>query len=189
MSRAAASLLIALTVCSCGGAHPPPDTSPTNATGVVGGRLVMPANADRNTTASRVTVAGTRVSAAIDGFGAFVLPNVPAGPLALQFSGNGLEAHADAGDIAGGETVTLNVRMDGDALRIDSIARVRGDDATIEGVIEAAGDALPANTIIVSGRSVQMPEGRGAGLTPGVRVRVTGTVSAAGIVARELVIL
>lgn len=189
MSRTAAALLIAFTVCSCGSAHPPPDTSPTNATGVVGGRLVIPGNPDRNTTATSVTVAGTQVSAAIDGFGAFVLPNVPAGPLELRFSGNGPAAGVSAGEIAGGETVTLNIRVDGDLLRIDSIARVRGNEATIEGVIEASGDTLPANTIIVGGRSVQLPEGRSAALTPGVRVRVIGTVSAAGIVARELVIL
>jgi hypothetical protein len=128
------------------------------------------------------------VSAAVGASGEFVLPNVPAGPLELHFTGPGLAAGIAAGEIAGGETVTLNVLVDVGALRIDSIARVRGNDATIEGTIEASGD-LPANTIIVGGRSVQLPEGRMAGLKPGMRVRVSGTVSAAGIIARDLAIL
>ncbi len=139
-----------------------------------------------------VRVVGTSVSADVDGFGHFVLPNVPAGPLELHFTGPGLASGLDAGEIAGGETVTLSVRVEATTLRIEAIARVRGSDATIEGVIEASGasgDILTSNTIIVGGRSVQLPAGTGANLKPGMRVRATGTVSAAGIIARDLTIL
>ncbi len=149
----------------------------------------MPEGLGAGASRASVRVVGTPVSAAVGSSGEFVLPNVPAGPLELHFTGQGLAAGVIAGEIAGGETVTINVHAGANALRIDSIARVRGNDATIEGAIEASGDTLPANTVIIGGRSVQLPEGRSAGLRPGVRVRVTGTVSAAGIIARALVIL
>lgn len=187
MYRAAPALLIAFVICACGG-NTPPDTSPTTETGVVGGSLLMPSG-EAGVPGVTARVVGTSVSAAVDSFGKFVLANVPAGPLELHFTGPGLASGLSAGEIAGGETVTLNVRVEATALRLDAIARVRGNDATIEGVIEASGDTLPSNTIIVGGRSVQLPEGTGATLKPGMRVRVTGTVSAAGIVARDLAIL
>ena len=175
---------------ACGG-NTPPDTSPTTETGVVGGSLLMPPG-EPFAPGVTVRVVGTSVSADVDSFGRFVLPNVPAGPLNLHFTGSGLGFGLEAGDIAGGETVTLTVRVETSALRIEAIARVRGSDATIEGVIEASGasgDTLPPNTIIVGGRSVQLPAGTAANLKPGMRVRATGTVSAAGIIARDLTIL
>ena len=149
----------------------------------------MPESSGADAARGSVRVVGTAVSAAVGSSGEFVLPNVPAGPLELHFTTPGLAAGVTAGEIGGGETVTINVHAGAGALRIDSIARVRGTDATIEGAIEASGDTLPANTIIIGGRSVQLPEGRSAGLKPGMRVRVAGTVSAAGIIARDLVIL
>ena len=167
----------------------PPAASPTIETGVVGGRLVWPGDADRGSARASVRVVGTAVSAVVGSSGEFVLANVPAGPLELHFTGQGLAAGITAGEIAGGETVTLIVYAGPTALRLDSIARVRGDAATIEGTIETSGETLPADTIIIAGRSVQLPPGRGAGLRPGMRVRVTGTVRAAGILARDLVIL
>src|SRR5687768_8045829 len=105
----------------------PPDTSPTTETGVVGGRLVMPEGADASRASVRVV--GTDVSAAVGATGEFVLPNVPAGPLELYFTGQGLASGIAAGEIAGGETVTLNVHAGENALRIESIARVRGNEA------------------------------------------------------------
>jgi hypothetical protein len=184
------AVLLLIVAAACGGARPP-DTSPTIATGVVGGRLLLPAG-EPVTPGMTVRVAGTAVSAEIDSFGAFVLPNVPAGPLELHFTGLRPASVLDAGQIAGGETITLNIRVGAGGVSLDAIARVRGTDATIEGVIEAPGAAagtLPPNTIIVGGRTVQLQEGQGADLKPGMRVRATGTVSAAGIIARHLAIL
>ena len=181
------AVLVLTLAAACGG-HTPPDTSPTTETGVVGGSLLMPPW-EPGAPGVTVRVVGTSVSADVDGFGHFVLPNVPAGPLDLHFTGPGLASGLDAGEIAGGETVTLSVRVEATTLRIEAIARVRGSDATIEGVIEASGDILTSNTIIVGGRSVQLPAGTAANLKPGMRVRATGTVSAAGIIARDLTIL
>lgn len=187
MNRAAPALLIVLAI-ACGAA-PPPSTSPTLSHGVVGGRVTI--GAERGAASSRTTVhvVGTTVSATAGSTGEFVLPNVPAGPLELLFSAAGTSAGLAAGEIAGGETVTLAVTIADGRATVDSIARVRGADATLEGVVDAAHGALPPNTIIVAGRTVTLPAGAGAAIVPGVRVRVTGTVSGATILARDIAIL
>lgn len=192
MSRAAPALLIALVLpllSACGGSSAPPRTSPTLTTGVVGGRVVMPAAAPAGAPRITVHVVGTSVSTTVSSIGEFVLPNVPEGPLELLFSGQGMAAGVTAGAIEGGETVSLALRLDGSRATIDSIARIRGADAMLEGTIDTPLEMLPPNTIIVAGRSVTLPAGAGPGLTPGARVRVTGTVSGPGIIARTIDIL
>lgn len=186
MHRALPALLIALTIAACGG-NAPPETSPTAETGVVGGRVLMPSASGADVPRLTVSLVGAPISANVGSLGDFVLANVPAGPLALRFTGEGIATGLDAGAIAGGETVSLVVRLDGNAAYVDSVSRVRGNDAMVEGPIEASPATLPPNTIIVGGRTVLVPGGT-TSLTPGMRVRVTGTVSAAGIIARDIVI-
>lgn len=192
MYRAAPALLIVLLIllsAACGGAGAPPRTSPTITTGVVGGRVTMPDAAPAGAPRITVHVVGTPVSTTVSSIGEFVLPNVPAGPLELLFSGQGMSAGVAAGEIAGGETVSLVLRLDGSRAAIDAIARIRGADAMLEGTIDAPLETLPPNTIIVAGRSVTLPPGAGPGLAPGVRVRVTGVVNGPGIIARTVHIL
>lgn len=186
MHRAPLALLIALTLAACGGSAPP-ETSPTVETGVVGGRVLMPSASGANVPRLIVNLVGAPISANVSNLGEFVLANVPAGPLALHFTGEGIAAGLDAGAIAGGETVSLVVRIDDDTARVEAVSRVRGNDAMVEGPIETPPAALPPNTIIVGGRTVLLPDDT-PGLTPGMRVRITGTVSAAGIIARDIVI-
>lgn len=149
----------------------------------------MPVAAPAGTPRITVHAVGTSVSSTVSSLGEFVLPNVPEGPLELLFTGQGISAGVTAGEIAGGETVSLAVRLDGPRASIDAIARIRGTDATLEGIVETPREALPPNTIIVAGRTVTLPAGAAAGLTPGVRVRVTGTVSGPGIIASTVAIL
>lgn len=192
MDRAAPALLIALLTLlpsACGGGSAPPRTSPTITTGIVGGRVTMPDAAPAGAPRITVHVVGTSISTTVSSIGEFVLPNVPAGPLELLFSGQGMAAGVTAGEITGGETVSLALRLDGSRATIDAIARIRGADAMLEGTIDAPLESLPLNTIIVAGRSVTLPAGSGPGLAPGVRVRVTGVVNGPGIIARTVDIL
>lgn len=138
-----------------------------------------------------VTVAGTTLTANVSRLGDFVLSNVPAGPLELRFTGEGIAAVLPVGQIAGGETVTLAIRLLPAQGVIESMSRLRGTSAIVEGVIEVPGLPLPANTIIVGGRTIIIPDGVAptSALKPGVRVRVTGTAGAAGVTAQEVAIL
>ena len=146
-----------------------------------------------------VSVGGTTLHSNVSGLGDFVIANVPDGPLELRFTGEGIAAVLPVGAIAGGETVTVAVRLAAADAAIESMSRQRGADTVVEGAIETPGLPLPANTIIVGGRTIIIPadaairnSSNGAGaaaLKPGVRVRVSGTAGAAGVTAREVVIL
>jgi hypothetical protein len=192
----AALLLLLVTACAGG---TPPETSPTATTGLVGGTISMPLAPGAAVPSVLVSVAGITMTSHVSRLGDFVLANVPAGPLELRFTGEGIAAALPLGTLAGGETITLAVRLTSSDAAAESISRVRGSDALVEGVIEESPTPLPANTLIVGGRIVILPAGtevrRASGdggvadLKAGIRVRVTGTVGAAGVTARELVIL
>jgi hypothetical protein len=183
----------------CVATQAPPDTSPTLTTGTVGGTLHMTIVPGAAVPPVLVSVAGTMVNANISRLGDFVLANVPEGPLELRFTGDRIAAVLPAGQIAGGETVTLSVRLTPAAAVIESVSRVRGSEALVEGAIEEPGVPLPEGTLIVGGRTISVPpgtvirgtsNGSGAGaLKTGTRVRVTGTVHAAGVTAREILVL
>lgn len=168
-------------------------------TGIVGGTVqttIVPGAAVQSIL---VSVAGTMLTANVSHLGDFVIANVPEGPLELRFTGDGVGAILQAGEIKGGETVTLDIRLLSAEATIESMSRVRGTDAIVEGTIEQPAVAMPDGTIIVGGRTIVIPKGTAisggpsgataAALKPGVRVRVTGTAGAAGVTARELAIL
>lgn len=145
-----------------------------------------------------VSVGGTMLNTNVSRPGDFVIANVPAGPLELRFTGEGVAAILPVGEIAGGETVTMSIRLTPAAAAIESISRIRGSEAVVEGAIEEPGMQLPPDTLIVGGRTITIPPGTAvkaglngvaAALKPGTRVRVTGTASATGVTAREIVIL
>ena len=191
--------LLTFASAACAGGRTPPSTSPIATTGVVGGTVQMSAAPGTPLPSILVSVGGTTLNGNVSRLGDFVIANVPDGPLELRFTGEGIAAVLPAGAIAGGETVTLAIRLAPAEAAIQSMSRQRGSDTLVEGAIEAPGLPLPANTIIVGGRTIIIPSdaviktsSNGAGaaaLKPGVRVRVIGTASAAGVTAREVSIL
>lgn len=184
------SFLLLSLVTACAGGTRPPATSPITETGIVGGRIEMPNVAGAAVPAVLVSVAGTSLYANVSRLGDFVVANVPAGPLELRFTGDGIAAVLPLGTIAAGETLTVSVRLRPAAAAADAVSRVRGTDALVEGVIEQPGNPLPRNMIIVGGRTITIPDGVAAPpLEPGMRVRVTGTVSSGGMTAREIAVL
>ena len=197
MLRAAASLLVAVTIAGCGG-NEPPSTSPMATTGVVGGTVETSIVRGAEVPSILVSIGGTPLTANVSRLGDFVIANVPAGPLELRFTGEGIAAVLPAGEMAGGETVTLAVRLMAAEAAIESMSRIRGSAALVEGAIETSSLALPEGTIIVGGRTIIVPAGTAitgaasgataASLKPGVRVRITGTASATGVTAQQITI-
>ncbi|MDQ3068277.1 MAG: hypothetical protein M3R55_00930 [Acidobacteriota bacterium] len=182
-----AAALLTFAACS---KHTPPETSPVAESGFVGGTITMSRGDGGSLPSVLVSVTGHLQMSSANRNGDFVIANVPAGPLELRFTGDGIAAVLPLDPIAAGETVTLAVRLTPVEAAADAIARVRGTDATIEGRVQQPATELPANTILVGGRTVLLPPGTeaqgGAALTPGTRVRVAGTVSAAGLVVRSI---
>jgi hypothetical protein len=193
------AVLSLILVTACAGGTRPPDTSPMLTSGVVGGTVSMSIVPGAAVPPVLVSVAGVPLTANVSRLGDFVIANIPAGPLELRFTGDGIAAILPLGTIAGGETITLTVRLTPAEAVVAAISRVRGADALVEGVIEESATPLPADTIIVGGRTVILPAGtevrRAAGdgavtqLKPGMRVRVVGTLGAAGVTARAILIL
>ena len=134
-----------------------------------------------------VSVAGSTLTTNVSRLGDFVIANVPAGSLELRFTGEGIAATLPLGTMTAGETVTVSVLLTPAQATIDAIARVRGEQALVEGAVEEPSTTLPPNTIIVGGRIVTLAAGTTAP-KPGTRVRVTGTISGAGIAAREITV-
>ena len=111
MFRAATALLIAVTAAGCGSANEPPKTSPIATTGVVGGTVETSIVRGAEVPSILVSIGGTTLTANVSRLGDFVIANVPEGPLELRFTGEGIAAVLPAGEMAGGETVTLTVRL------------------------------------------------------------------------------
>ena len=177
-----------LAAAACAGGTTPPKTSPIAETAVVSGIVEMSVVPGAAVPSVMVSVAGATMTANVSRLGEFVLPNVPAGPLELRFTGEGIAAALPAGAVAGGEVVTMRVRLTPAQAAIDSIVRIRGTAALVEGRVDTPGTPLPPNTVIVGGRIVIVPAGTPA-LKPGMRVRVTGTIDASGITAQSVTIL
>lgn len=182
--------LLLILATACAGGTKPPATSPITETGIVGGHIETSIVAGAAVPPVLVSVAGTTLQTNVSRLGDFVIANVPAGPLELRFTGEGIAAALPMGTIAAGETLTVNVRLTPAEAAADAVSRVRGSEALVEGVIEEPGNPLPPNMIIVGGRTIVIPDGVAArALTPGMRVRVTGTVSSGGMTARAIAVL
>lgn len=187
------AVLLMIVVAACAPGTTPPTTSPIAESGVVGGRVEMTIVPGAAVPPVLVSVAGADVTAHVSRLGDFVIANVPAGPLELRFTGDGVAAALPLGSIQAGETITLYVRLTPTQAAADALSRIRGTEALVEGVIETPTTPLPAHTIIVGGRTVVLPAGGSAdgadAFKPGVRVRVTGTIAPNGILARDITIL
>lgn len=190
------AVLALIGIAACAGGTPPPQTSPIAETGMVGGRIEMSIVPGAPVPPVLVSIAGSTITTNVTRLGDFVIANVPAGPLELRFTGAGIASALPIGTLAAGETITVQVRLTPAEAAIGSISRVRGNDALVEGRIEEPNEALPPNMMIVGGRTIVVPDGTpvragngaAAELKIGARIRVTGTVSAAGVTAREITV-
>jgi len=138
-----------------------------------------------------ISVAGTNLSAPVDGNGSFTLDGVPPGDVQITISGGGVNATLTVGGVQAGQTIKLKITVSGTSGSIDSDER-DDDDADdedgqdtreLEGRIESV---LSASSLMVSGQVVTTTSStvirKGdatilfSELVVGLRVHVKGTM-------------
>jgi hypothetical protein len=103
-------------------------------TGRVSGVGLSPSTIDPTTAASststtlRVTISGTNISTMVDGTGQFALNGVPPGTVTLTFTGNNVSASITLNNVAVGDEIRIEIRLNGTSARVESEQRRRGDD-------------------------------------------------------------
>src|SRR5262245_56129989 len=134
------AILFAIVVAACGDSSssltgPSGDGSRgATITGRVSGvslRSAAPAvNGITSTTAStngsttlRVTIQGTNISTRVDGTGQFTMDGVPPGTVTLTFAGEGVSASITLNNVAAGDEIRIEVRLNGTSARIEAETR------------------------------------------------------------------
>lgn len=146
------------------------------------------------TTGLTVTVAGSKLTATVDGGGRFVLKGVPSGRVELVFSGSGTEARVTLDDVADFEEIHITVRVSGTSAELDEKKREAGDKVEIEGKIAAINPAV--RSLKVGNTDVMVPAGTPirhgssevalADLSVGDRVHVKGTKTGTTVTASSI---
>ena len=141
-----------------------------------------------------VTVAGTSITATVDGTGSFTLNGVPAGNVQLQFSGPGINATVTI-TVDAQEQIQIAVTVSGSSAHVESEHHHGSSNrAELKGSITAID--LAARTLRVSGALVDVPADatirRGsqalqfADLQVGDKVEIRGTVGTTSVRATEV---
>jgi len=96
-----------------------------------------------------VSVVGRTGSTTTDGSGRFTLRDLPTGRSELRFEGSGINARLEIGDLGEGQTVTIEVQIEG---RKATLARSddRGGETSLRGRI----DGLTGSELQLGGRRV-----------------------------------
>ena len=113
-----------------------------------------------------VTVVGTGISSTIDSSGRFQLNDVPAGDVALRFTGQGLDATLTVRDVQVGDRIDIRVRVTDTSVRIEAERRDRrGDDNDdddedddrdeFEGVVSGLSGTCPNIAFTLRGNTIR----------------------------------
>jgi hypothetical protein len=140
-----------------------------------------------------VSVVGTSLSALVRG-GQFSLQGVPAGPLSLQFSGDGVDSELDLDPVQSTEDIDIEVGLDGSSIVLESERRSLGSEVQLEGRVESLPPTTADASFVVAGQLVTTTIdtkyfGKGtafADLAIGVRVHVKGQPGASSLVASAI---
>jgi cytoskeletal protein CcmA (bactofilin family) len=103
-----------------------------------------------------VNVVGTTIVAAVSPAGQFTLTGVPAGNVALKFTGPGVDATVSIGQVQVGETVNVLIAVKGSEAAVETSSKSNGRETQLEGRIESLPPTQPANTMIVGGHKVKV---------------------------------
>jgi Domain of unknown function (DUF5666) len=142
-----------------------------------------------------VGVRGTGISAIVSPGATFVLNNVPAGMVELQFTGPGIDASAAIADVLDEEEIRVVVSVNGSRAEVRITDRDRhksGKAVEIEGLITS----INASTLVVNGTTINVPADAVVrhgnqrltftDLKVGQRVEVRGTPSGSIVIASEV---
>jgi len=136
-----------------------------------------------------VTIAGTSISATVDGNGKFTLTNVPGGTLTLEFNGPGISGTITIPNVVAGQTIELTLELSGSSVSLEAERRSSGNEEQVEGRIES----IAAPNLVVAGRTIETDSNTRilmgsqsmtfADLAIGQRVHVKGQPGATSVLA------
>lgn len=200
------ALPFVLLTAACGGGSPAsPSMSGSSSGATISGSFVSatsgsPARVGRTTAVNAtngeglsVSVVGTTLSALVRG-GQFSLPGVPAGPLSLRFSGDGVDSGLDLAPVQSTEDIDIEVGLDGSSIVLESERRSFGAEVQLEGRVESMPPTTAGGSFIVAGQLVTTTLdtryfGKGTSFTDlaiGIRVHVKGQPDATSLVASAI---
>jgi hypothetical protein len=186
--------------------------STPRSTAVITGRVTgVPLTATASGTRARpqdhvasltVTIVGTDITTAVNGFGLFELTGVPPGDVTLRFSGGGVTGAITLTGVAAGDRIHIVVTVNENGARLDRETRDdddddgdddnEDDDDEFEGLISGLSGTCPSITFTVAGRTVNTNsstrfENPCVSIANGTRVEVEGDRQANGsILATEV---
>lgn len=214
--KLAAIGVIALCGAACGGTEAlspagPSGFSASRASAVISGRVTeVPLTATASGTTARpqdhlasltVTIVGTDITSAVNGFGLFELTGVPPGDVTLRFSGGGVTGTITLTGVAAGDRIHIVVAVNENGARLDRETRDddddddddnEDDDDEFEGLVSGLTGTCPSITFTVAGLTVNTNsstrfEDPCASIANGTRVEVEGNLQVNGsILAREV---
>jgi hypothetical protein len=197
--------VLVVVAASCSGGSPT-DPSPDSGakvngqfvtSGQGGTRAMQSVGATSSAQGLTVSVAGTGISAPVSG-NAFSLSGVPAGPLSLRFTGNGMDSELGLAPVDGTENIDLTVSLTGSTVALESERRSFGKEMQLEGLVESLPPTTAAGAFTVAGQLVTTtPETRFffhgdtaefADLALGFRVHVKGQAVTGSLAAVTVMI-
>ncbi|MDO8629169.1 MAG: DUF5666 domain-containing protein [Phycisphaerales bacterium] len=135
-----------------------------------------------------VKVIGTNISAPVSASGAFVLENVPAGSIQLQFSSASTNAVATVGTVNTGDRLDLQISINlvGAVAVVEASIHIKADSTTeVEGDITAVSGSCPNLSFVVNGWTLKVDSSTQSGCTNvrvGVKVKIKGTHTSTKVV-------
>ena len=140
------------------------------------------------TTTVTVKVIGTNISAPVSASGAFVLENVPAGSIQLQFSSASTNSVATVGTVNTGDRLDLqiNINLVSAIAVVEASIHIKADNTTeVEGDITAVSGSCPNLSFVVNGWTLKVDSSTQSGCTNvkvGVKVKIKGTLTSTKVV-------
>ena len=191
----------AVTAASCSGTDSAMPTSPSETTAMAappsrGATILGTVKGGSSATSRRfsaltdsnmtVTVVGTNVSAPVSISGSFLLENVPAGNLRLEFTATSGPATVAVPGVETGDRLDVQITISGSTGVLESKIHIKANSSTVvEGEVESVSGTCPNSTIVVNDWKLQLDSttrSACATIKVGVKVKIKGTLNSQKII-------